>query len=127
MYAKFKLTNILQANEEPVSHENFKKDLINAQVIADKTKSGVKVHYDTYSTMVDPNLPPFTKKELNRRLSEALKAILAEKMLEKNRPKLPSTIDVVQDDVDEVTLSPSILNAKRDSVIYLVDDFFYIH
>ena len=77
---------------------------------ADKTKSAVMVDLQGYSTLVEPNLPRFTKEELASKLSEALKGVLEKNIA--NPPLLD--VSVEEDDDDEISeLSQSILSSNR--------------
>lgn len=87
----------------------------NAQALADRTNSGVRVHYQTYSTLVEPNLPPFSKEELASRLSCALKSVLADKIGKAQKPIIDYQ-DVDEDDSDEIELlSQSILISRKST------------
>ena len=58
-----------------VEEIEFIQLLINAKTVADINETPVPVEWHGYETLVQPNLPPFTKKALRERLSSALQNI----------------------------------------------------
>lgn len=83
--------------------------MLEAQVRANQKNSSVRVNFQTYSTLVEPNLPHFTNEELTSRLSLALKEVFAHKM---SKPMLFPSIDDDEEDDEIDILSQSILSKK---------------
>ena len=82
--------------------------MIEAQVKADKSNSGVKLNFRGGTTFVEPNLPGFTDEELTSRLSLMLKGVDA--VAKEKKIILASEDENEDDEVD--LLSQSILYRK---------------
>ena len=83
-----------------------------AQVAADKTDTEVPVQFCGYNTVVKPNLPKFSRYDLEFHYKDALKGILAKKM---SRP-MPIEVHLTSEDDDDdelEELSQSILKPQR--------------
>lgn len=77
--------------------------MLDAQLHADKTNSGITVHFRNSTTFVEPNLPRFTRVELMSRLAA---------LTPKSQVVLTSDDDdEEEDEIDE--LSQSILCSRR--------------
>ena len=50
-------------------YDQFHRDLLDGQKKANRTNTGVQVSLRNQSTFVEPNLPKFTKKEIDKRFS----------------------------------------------------------
>lgn len=88
--------------------------MINAQVLADKTNSGVKVNFRGYTTFVEPNLPAFSNSELSSRLTAALKGVLVQNKEKEKEHEVVLPSDDEHDDDDEIDIfSQSILPSGR--------------
>ena len=59
-------TGAIMENSE---FEQFRRQLLEAQKTANKNNCGVQVPFNGKSTFVEPNLPRFTKKEIEKRFT----------------------------------------------------------
>lgn len=73
---------ILKKNSSSIAFGDFSAEesefiqlLINAKTVADMNESPVHVEWCGYETVVQPNLPPFSKTSLRERLNSAIEHI----------------------------------------------------
>lgn len=57
------------------NHNDFIKLMLNAKAYADLNQTTATVQWKGHSTMVEPNLPPFTKEVLKEKLEQTLKTM----------------------------------------------------
>ena len=90
--------------------------MLEAQKRANARNTLVPVHYRGYTTIVEPNHPPFSQDDLQSRLKDVLKAVLAKNMSKPNKISISSD-DQDDEDMDEINeLSQSILKPTRSQV-----------
>ena len=63
---------------EVEGHREFIQLIINAKAFADMNQTDVPVSWRGYNCLIEPNIPPFSKLELRRRLENAIKSISGE-------------------------------------------------